>query len=152
MTYLLALFIRVGYRQPWPTKCRKCYFFPFFKFWWYCLRVYGRGVCVCGGGCMRVWGVWSGVCGYGVCGVGFDALGCCFCVLCLFPLSLFYLTAHYWQNWKRVFLSCYFHKIYMVEAVSLKIPIILKRLQYLWLCEFVCNFLKNRYFGNNCLI
>ena len=30
------------------------------------------------------------------------------------------LTAHYWQNWKRVFLSCYFHEIYRVEAVGLK--------------------------------
>ena len=41
-------------------------------------------------------GVWSGCvwgcgCGCGVCVVGFDVWGCCFCVLCLFPLSLFYL-------------------------------------------------------------
>ena len=30
------------------------------------------------------------------------------------------LTVHYWQNWKRVFLSCYFDEIYRVEAVGLK--------------------------------
>ena len=31
------------------------------------------------------------------------------------------LTAHNWHNWKRVFLSCYCHEIYRVEAVSLKV-------------------------------
>ena len=31
-----------------------------------------------------------------------------------------YLTAHNWQNWKRVFLSCYCHEIYRVKAVGLK--------------------------------
>ena len=30
------------------------------------------------------------------------------------------LTAHNWQNWKSVFLSCHCHEIYMVEAVSQK--------------------------------
>ena len=30
------------------------------------------------------------------------------------------LTVHNWQNWKRVFLSCYWHEIYTVEAVDLK--------------------------------
>ena len=30
------------------------------------------------------------------------------------------LTAHNWQKWKRVFLTCHCHKIYMDEAVGLK--------------------------------
>ena len=30
------------------------------------------------------------------------------------------LTAHYWQNWKNVFLSYYCHEIYRVEAVGLQ--------------------------------
>ena len=30
------------------------------------------------------------------------------------------LTAHNWQKWKRVFLTCPCHKIYRVEAVGLK--------------------------------
>ena len=29
-------------------------------------------------------------------------------------------TAHNWQNWRRVFLSCYCHESYMIEAVGLK--------------------------------
>ena len=30
------------------------------------------------------------------------------------------LMAHYWQNWKKVFLSCHCHEIYTVEAAGLK--------------------------------
>ena len=30
------------------------------------------------------------------------------------------LTAHNWQKWKRVFLTCPYHKIYRDEAVDLK--------------------------------
>ena len=30
------------------------------------------------------------------------------------------LTAHNWQNWKRVFLTCPCHEIYKDEAVGLK--------------------------------
>ena len=30
------------------------------------------------------------------------------------------LTAHNWQKWKRVFLTCHCHKIYRDEAVGLK--------------------------------
>ena len=30
------------------------------------------------------------------------------------------LTAHNWQNWKRVFLTCPCHEIYKDEAVRLK--------------------------------
>ena len=30
------------------------------------------------------------------------------------------LTAHNWQKWKRVFLTCPCHDIYRVEAVGLK--------------------------------
>ena len=35
-------------------------------------------------------------------------------------IPLPYLTAHYWQNWKGVFLTCPCHKIYRDEAVGLK--------------------------------
>ena len=38
------------------------------------------------------------------------------------------LTAHNWQKWKKVFLTCLCHKIYRVEAVGLKSPIILDKL------------------------
>ena len=31
-----------------------------------------------------------------------------------------HLTAHNWQKWKRVFLTCPCHKIYRVESVGLK--------------------------------
>ena len=34
--------------------------------------------------------------------------------------GLLYLTAHNWQKWKRVFLTCPCHKIYRGEAVGLK--------------------------------
>ena len=34
--------------------------------------------------------------------------------------NLLYLTAHNWQKWKRVFLTCPCHKIYRDEAVGLK--------------------------------
>ena len=36
------------------------------------------------------------------------------------------LTAHNWQKWKRVFLTCPCHKIYRDEAVGLK------TCQYTW--------------------
>ena len=39
-----------------------------------------------------------------------------------------------------------------VEAVSLKITIILEKLQFLWIYEIWGNFLKNWYFANNFLI
>ena len=35
-------------------------------------------------------------------------------------IPLPYLTAHNWQKWKRVFLTCLCHKIYRDEAVGLK--------------------------------
>ena len=51
-----------------------------------------------------------------------------------------------------VFLACPCHKIYMVEAVGLKIPIILSlKLRLLWTYEICGNFLKSWYFVNNCL-
>ena len=31
-----------------------------------------------------------------------------------------HLTAHNWQHWKRVFLSCYYHETYRVDAVGLR--------------------------------
>ena len=36
------------------------------------------------------------------------------------------LTPHNWQNWKRVFFSCYCNEIYRVEAVGLKTSNFLK--------------------------
>ena len=33
---------------------------------------------------------------------------------------MFELTAHNWQKWKRIFLTCPCHEIYRVEAVGLK--------------------------------
>ena len=44
------------------------------------------------------------------------------------------LTAHNWQNWKRIFLLCYCYEIYKVDAVGLNIPIILKNYDF---CEYV---------------
>ena len=37
-----------------------------------------------------------------------------------------HLTAHNWQKWKRVFLTCPYHEIYRDEAVGLK------SCQYCW--------------------
>ena len=57
------------------------------------------------------------------------------------------------SSWKRVFLSCYWHEIYRVEAVGLESSnYSLKKLQFLWICEIWGNFLNNRYFANYCLI
>ena len=46
-----------------------------------------------------------------------------------------YLTAHNWQKWKRVFLTCPCHKVYRDEAVGLKsLKIYLKNYDF---CENV---------------
>ena len=50
------------------------------------------------------------------------------------------------------FFTCSCHKLYSVEAAVYLVPIILLKLQFLWVCEIWGNFLKNRYFVNNCLI
>ena len=34
--------------------------------------------------------------------------------------KIWYFTAHNWENWKGVFLICYCHEVYRVEAVCLK--------------------------------
>ena len=64
------------------------------------------------------------------------------------------LTAHNWQKWKRVFLTCPCHKIYRDEAVGLlkKLQIYLKKSRFLWKCEIWGNIVKIWYFVNNCLI
>ena len=62
------------------------------------------------------------------------------------------LTAHNWQNWKIVFLSCYCHKIYRVEAVGLKILIMLENYSFCEYVKFGAISWKNQYFANNCLI
>ena len=33
-----------------------------------------------------------------------------------------YLTAHNWQKWKSIFLTCPCHEIYMEEAIDQKSP------------------------------
>ena len=63
----------------------------------------------------------------------------------------FSLTAHNWQKWKRVLLTCPCHKICRDEAVGLK------SCKYTWkitnfFCEIWCNIVKIWYFVNNCLI
>ena len=63
------------------------------------------------------------------------------------------LTAHNWQKWKRVFLTCPCHKIYRGEAVGLKkVANILEELRFMWICGIWGNFVKIWYFVNNCLI
>ena len=44
------------------------------------------------------------------------------------------LMAHNWQNWKRVFISCYCPDIYRVEAVGVKNYSHLKTYHF---CEYV---------------
>ena len=68
-------------------------------------------------------------------------------------IDYFESTAHNWQKWKRVFLTCSCHRIYRVEAVGLKTS------NYTWkimifvdICKIWGNFVKNWYFVNNCLI
>ena len=46
----------------------------------------------------------------------------------------------------------HYHDVYRVEAVGLKKYNILEKLEFLWICEILSNFLKNRYFANNFLI
>ena len=62
------------------------------------------------------------------------------------------LTAHNWQKWKRVFLTCPCHKIYRGEAVGRKVANILEKLRFMWICGIWGNFVKNWYFVSNCLI
>ena len=67
-------------------------------------------------------------------------------------LSLYsvYLTAHNWQKWKIVFLTCPCHEIYRDEAVGLK------SCKYTWkimiYVEFRVISWKILYFISNCLI
>ena len=63
-----------------------------------------------------------------------------------------HLTAHNWQNWKSVFLLCYFHEIYTVEAIDQENYNILEKLRFLWICKLLGNFLKSRYFANSFLV
>ena len=62
------------------------------------------------------------------------------------------LTAHNWQKWKRVFLTCPCHNIYRDEAAGLKSCKCTWKLRFLWICGIWGNFVKNWYFVNNCLI
>ena len=86
----------------------------------------------------------------------FPALSAVMMPLCRWqPVFRFFLTltAHNWQKWKRVFLTCPCHKIYRDEGVGLKkVANILEKLRYLWKCEIWGNILKIWYFVNNCFI
>ena len=62
------------------------------------------------------------------------------------------LTAHNWQKWKRVFLTCLRHEIYRDKAVGLKSCKYTWKITIMWICRIWGNFKKNRYFVNNCLI
>ena len=68
------------------------------------------------------------------------------------------LTAHFFQNWKRLFLSCYSHEIDRVQAVDRDLKkknYTLKITIFLWICKIRGNFLeneRNRYFANYCLM
>ena len=55
------------------------------------------------------------------------------------------------QKWESRFFSCPCLKIYTVEAVGLSLSnyTLLLKLQFLWVCEICCNFMKNLYFVNN---
>ena len=64
----------------------------------------------------------------------------------------FDLTAHNWQKWKRVFLTCPCHKIYRGEAVGLESCKHTWKLRFMWICGIWGNFVKIWYFVNNCLI
>ena len=98
-----------------------------------------------------------------ICGCGAHAGNCsksniyswttvtCLCSVCMycFSISFVFFTTQNWQNWKRLFLLCYCHENYRVEAVDLKIPIILKKIQFLWICEIWVNLLKHLCWSNN---
>ena len=63
-----------------------------------------------------------------------------------------FLTAHSWQKWKRVFLTCPCHEISRDEAVGLK------SCKYTWKITIFVKmwnlgqYRENWYFVNNCLI
>ena len=60
------------------------------------------------------------------------------------------LMAHNLQNWNSIFLTCHCDEIYRVEAVGLKVPIVLLKIM-IFVCEIWDNFMKNLHFVNNCL-
>ena len=67
-------------------------------------------------------------------------------VICLLSTSLnipIPLTAHNWQKWKRVFLTCSCHEIYRDEAVSLK------RCKYTWKITIYVNMWNLGQFSEN---
>ena len=79
--------------------------------------------------------------------------GGCVCESKLLELAfLSSLTARNWQKWKRVFLTCPWHRIYSDEAVGLK------SYKYTWkIKKFVKmwnlgQYRENLIFVNNCLI
>ena len=64
----------------------------------------------------------------------------------------FGLTAHNWQKWTSIFLTCPCYKIYRVEAVDLKSSNYSLKIMIFVNMWNLGNFLKIWYFVNNCLI
>ena len=52
------------------------------------------------------------------------------------------------QKWKSTFLTCPWYKMYRVETVGLKVPIIIYKLRFYWISEIWGNFEKIWYFAN----
>ena len=68
-------------------------------------------------------------------------------------MSVLLLTAHNWQNWKSIFLTCSCHEIYWVEAVGLKNSnYTIKQYDFCVYVKFGAISWKKLYFVNNCLI
>ena len=66
-----------------------------------------------------------------------------------------FINGNNWQNWKRVFLISLIllpWNSYGRNSLSKKFQLYFKILIFLWICEIWGNFLKTRYFANNCLI
>ena len=61
------------------------------------------------------------------------------------------LTTYNWQNWKNILVMLLPWNPCGRSSVSSKFQI-LEKLKFLWICEILFNFLKNRYFANNCLM
>ena len=67
-------------------------------------------------------------------------------------IRLIRLTAHNWQKWKRVFLSCPCNKMYRVEAVGLKSSNYTWKIMIFAIMSNLRQFREKWYFVNNCLL
>ena len=62
------------------------------------------------------------------------------------------ITANNWQKWKLDSLHGPAVKFIGQKQLVYQSPIMLKKYNLLWICEFFGNFMKIWYFVNNCLI